>query len=752
MMSIRLLLYAAIIATAEVLPMSVEAQEVPWEGLVCRGVEESGRLIIGQPGFGPHLISLFVTGPNPLSATQTLPEHVAWVNDPLHSYVPDGTGGMVIWAHPSSKAADLLALPGLTGFELNYASGGLGFDKLADEVWRGCVAANRPFLWGFAADDTHAGGRKGLSWFSARLPEKSEAALKQALRTGAFYVSSGPVIDTLRVQGQVVRLELPQEAEVAWLRAGQYLGKEPVEELTVSTEAGQDHCLQWDRKVTTSSLDLTKTGVPLDQLQFIRAIVRREPGNVAQTQPLRVTPDGTVTNPYPATGEWIRGQSHNHTDTGPKGASQLLKYRLDYQNEGELAAFSTDYSYWESPYQWLPSDGTPQISSVEPDRVPQGKAVELTISGINFGDKPTVRLGTTELPVSKVTPEAVTVKVAADLPAGQYDVTIDNDRFRGNCPFGFTVCQPEANLNGWQSFTVKDGLTYPQCLAVACLNDQVWVGTMSGLSMRQDGKWTDRTAGTGARAMYAIAAAPDGAVWLATGSGLSRGDAAGAWTPQVVGCLDNIDKNRSTERWGRMAFDKQGSLWVVNRWGAGIGLYRDGKWQRLTKADGLPGNSFVTVACDAAGTIWLGGDYGLHRKVGGKWEKASLPAEVADLRSVTAMAAGADGSIWLALTGQPDQVAVVRLVGGKTEILRPEQGQLLAGRVRDILVTRNGDTWFATDIGVARRDAKGNWQQSTTLNSGLLANTVLGLAEDNAGRVWFATADGVSCYNRPSPN
>jgi hypothetical protein len=592
---------------------------------------------------------------------------------------------------------------------------------------------------------------------------KTEEALKKALRGGAFYVSSGPIIEDVQVEGHVLRLDLAQEAEVAWLRAGQYLGSKPAEEMAVSKETGQDRCLQWDRKVTTSSLDLDKAGVPLDELQFIRAIVRLKADNIAQTQPLRVLPNATIVSPYPATGEWIRGQSHNHTDTGPGATSRLLDYRLAYQEKGELAAFSCDYSYWESPYQWLPSDGTPQISSVEPDRVPQGRAVELTIHGINFGERPRVRLGNTELSALKVTPETVTVNVPASLPVGEYDVTVDNERFRGNRPFGFTVCQPTASLTGWQSFTTKDGLTYPHCISIACVGQQVWAGTMSGLSLLEDGSvpvggtgvpparnWQSRTAASGVRAAYAIAAAPDGSVWMGTDRGLSSCDAAGVWTQHTVGCLENIDKNRSTERWGRMAFDKEGSLWAVNRWGAGIGLYRDGKWQRLTKADGLPGNSFVTVACDAAGTIWLGGDYGLHRKVGGKWEKVTLPAEVADLRSVTAMAAGPDGGVWLALTGQPEQVAVVRLQGEKTQVLRPAQGQLLPGRIRDILVTRNGDTWFATDIGVARLTAAGQWQQFTTLNSGLMANTVLGMAEDNEGKIWFATADGVSCYDSRS--
>ena len=66
--------------------------------------------------------------------------------------------------------------------------------------------------------------------------------------------------------------------------------------------------------------------------------------------------------------------------------------------------------------------------------------------------------------------------------------------------------------------------------------------------------------------------------------------------------------------------------------------------------------------------------------VGEKWERIALPAEVKDTPSVTALAAAADGSLWVALTGRPDQVAVVRLQGEKAEVLRPAAGGLLPGR------------------------------------------------------------------------
>ena len=299
-----------------------------YSGLVCRGVEESGGSLIGNPGFGPHLISLFATGPNPHASAHTLAEHVAWVNDPLHSYIADGTGGLCIWAHPAdSQAQDILALPGLTGLEVNHAGHCLLRDKLWDAVLRGCLDQSRPFLWGFAADDTHSFQKIELSWYAARLDELSEFALKRALRQGAFYISSGPVINDVQVQAHRITLHLEQPADVFWLRAGQFLAPEPAPQIEVTPDPGQNHSIQWDKDTRQSTLNLDTLHISIDQLHFVRAVVRADPSTIAHTQPWRIASDGSVDNPYPQDGLWVRGQTHNHTDTWADHPSRLPEFR-----------------------------------------------------------------------------------------------------------------------------------------------------------------------------------------------------------------------------------------------------------------------------------------------------------------------------------------------------------------------------------------------------------------------------------------
>ncbi len=732
-------------ALAARLPQVATAQE-QYQGLICRGVEESGRLYIGQPGFGPHLVSLFVTGPNPLSATHTLDEHVAWVNDPLHSYVADGTGALVVWAHPSdSQAASILALDGLAGIEVSYGGDALSREALWDRALTACADSGRPLLWGYAADDTHSSERANLSWFAARLPQVTEHELKKALCEGAFYISNGPRIDDIQVVGgAVISLTLGQEADVLWLRDGQHLGAEPTADAEVSTEAGPGRCLQWDRAVTEATFDVEHAGDAL----FVRAVVRTDPTHVAQTQPFRLSDREGVANPYPVTGQWVRGQTHNHSDAGPRNHERIAEYRLAYQAFGQDASFATDYSYWESPYQWLPSDGTPQIEAVAPDRVQQGEAVEAMISGVNLAPDAEVLIAGRPLR-AEAAGEALHITVPDDLPPGIHDLTVTNpDGFRGTLAQGFTIQQADAQNAGWTHWTEADGLPYNRSVDVGRVGDDVWACTIAGVGRWRDGRW--ETEGMPSGSTYSVVAGLDGRPWISAGGGILSLGPDGEWVTHRVGQEEKLQRARSAERWGRLAVDSAGRLWAANRWGAGLGMREtDGSWQRLTtSADGIPSNSPTAVLCDAGGTLWVGFSTGLYRVVGGEWQAVELPEGLAGCRFVIALEAAPDGGMWAAVTGSPGQGGVAYFdASGTATAFTPESSPLPSTRIRDILVTEAGDVWFASDLGVARLDSDGAWHNITSLSSGLGCNIVLGLTEDAEGRIWFATARGVSRYD-----
>ena len=746
-----LLCLALLFAATSALGTAADGAEAGYRGLICRGVEESGRLFIGQPGFGPHLVSLFVTGPNPLSATHTLEQHVAWVSDPLHSYVPDGTGGLCVWAHPSSRDADgILALPGLTGLEVHCAGDGTSRDALWDRVLTGCCDRGRPLLWGFAADDTHSTTRINLSWYAARVTTVEETALKAALRAGAFYASNGPAIADIVVEGNTISLKLGQTSDVLWLRDGQHLPKEPGTAFSVSTAQGESKCLQWDRRTTEAGLDLDGLVQEVRGIRFVRAVVRTGPKSVALTQPWRIGTDGSLENPYPAEGTWIRGQTHNHTDAPPGDRKRIKAYRVAYQSHGQLGTFSTDYSYWETPYQWLPSDGVPHIESVSPSRCRQGEEVELAVEGVNFGHDCVVQLDEHRLPVSERSNTGLRARVSADLPPGQYDVCVTNPKgFRGTLPAGLTVQSRDTSTDGWRNFTVADGLAHAHNICVACVGDEVWAGSICGVSRHKKRQWEVFRREVPGGSAYAMLADMKGGLWIAGGRGMIFRGPDGEWWSGGVGCTDKLGNRHGSERWGRMALDEQGALWVTTRWGRGMAVRRDNAWERLTTADGLPSNSPSAVACNGSGTLWACFSNGLHRRVAGKWERVALPKTFEAANYASAIAAGPDGAVWVALTSgwYPSVGGVLRFHDDKTTELTPTNSPLPSSRIRDILVARTGAVWFASDLGVARLDTDGKWRTFTTVNSGPGCDIVLGLAEDCSGRIWLATADGVSCYS-----
>ena len=70
---------------------------------------------------------------------------------------------------------------------------------------------------------------------------------------------------------------------------------------------------------------------------------------------------------------------------------------------------------------------------------------------------------------------------------------------------------------------------------------------------------------------------------------------------------------------------------------------------------------------------------------------------------------------------------------------------LSSNTVYDILQDREGDLWFATEVGASRYD--GRTFTSFTRHSGLAGNWVEAVLEDREGNIWFGTGEGASRYD-----
>jgi hypothetical protein len=159
---------------------------------------------MGKPGHEAHVLGfgLEADPPGPGSEFPTLEETVAWIQE---------AGGVPYLAHPywsGLRADQFVGCEGLLGLEV-YNAGcelevGRGF---AGVHWDDVLEADGHPWFGIATDDSHHPGLdSGLAWTWMRADDRTQEAVLEALRTGAFYGSTGPAIEELTVQEGVVEV------------------------------------------------------------------------------------------------------------------------------------------------------------------------------------------------------------------------------------------------------------------------------------------------------------------------------------------------------------------------------------------------------------------------------------------------------------------------------------------------------------------------------------------------------------------
>ena len=716
--------------------------------IVLRGSEHSGRFLEDNPGWPMHLVTLFVTEKNIDSAWHTPRQHMEWASRPWHSYVADGTGAFVIIAHPGrNQFEQITSLPTLDAMEVNHSGDAARYEELWDRVLSWRVRNGLKPIWGTGADDTHSITNIDLSWIALRLPELTEAAIKRALRSGGFYVSSGPVIADIQVRGRTVELTTAEPADIRWLRDGQY-GVGPAE---VSREAGPNRCLRIEKNVTRGAYTLDD---PADVL-FLRAVVTTgQPGKAAQTQPF-VLRAGNIENPYPAAGRWHKGVTHNHGDYPEGSEERIVKYHAAYAAKGHTAAFETPYEYWLNPIANYPVERAPWIVRVEPRRVTAGASRKIAIYGSGFAEGARLLLnGQAQRDARRVSSEAIEFTVPAALPAGRYEVTVTNpDGLQHTQPRALIVQPATAQNDGWTEFTPFNAkLGSLRIYAVAA--DQrrgVWVATNYGISRFDGQDWTlyRETPEPGAarldNVIYNLAPDSAGTLWFTCLRGVGALHPDGSkerWEWQASGFPRN--QINQVLRAGDTTYVTMHNL-------QGLFALRDGKWNRIPVEAG--GNAVINAIVRADdGVFWLGTSNGLLRwdQPAGKWEHFTTANSGLPDNYVRRLAIGRDGALWVATATRSEKPAggVARFHRGVWTVYNPANSRLPERRVWSVFADSRSRVWAATSRGVACLLPGGEWRVYDMLNSGLADDLVTGVSEDGDGNMWFSTAYGVSRLRR----
>jgi len=302
----------------------------------------------------------------------------------------------------------------------------------------------------------------------------------------------------------------------------------------------------------------------------------------------------------------------------------------------------------------------------------------------------------------------------------------------------------------WESWTKFEGLAGASARAMYRDSRGVmWVGTEAGLQrLPADGLrtrvWTakDGLAGTPVRA---IVGGPDGAMWIGSASGgISRFDPKTA-AVRTYGAGAGLDIDQVWQ----LFWDHAGRLWVITQGplyrskGAGRGMRFE---RRIPPEDGKSDN-FNQVAEDPGGALWLASDHGLLRYKDGRWTRFTRRDGLSG-DSVYNLACSCGGDIWISYDDSP----VISRLTYSSAGLRAEHFDRSKGFVNDVSFLgcdSRKRIWVGTDNGINVLD--GHSWYSFNHGDGLLWNDCVSNAflADTDGSVWIGTSQGLSHF-RPA--
>jgi signal transduction histidine kinase/ligand-binding sensor domain-containing protein len=282
---------------------------------------------------------------------------------------------------------------------------------------------------------------------------------------------------------------------------------------------------------------------------------------------------------------------------------------------------------------------------------------------------------------------------------------------------------------GHDVWTTSNGLPNDSVRAIAQTADgYLWFATVGGLA-RFDGM--NFTVFDGAdtpllkrSTLTAMLAAPDGSLWIGTGSnGLVR-YRNGGFEKSRVSCLPG-----TTIR--ALLLDSRGVFWI----GADGGLARVEGGRCTCVFKGAWEANVHLLLEHPAGTVWVGANNGLHRFEGGV-ERVFTTEDGLPNGSVQGLAAGAGGALWVGTHGG----GLSEYRQGRFRTYDQRDGFALTG-VLALLSDRGGALWIGTDGAGLIRLANGKFTSYQT-RDGLSNQVIRCLYEDHEGSLWMGTAGG----------
>jgi signal transduction histidine kinase/ligand-binding sensor domain-containing protein len=292
-----------------------------------------------------------------------------------------------------------------------------------------------------------------------------------------------------------------------------------------------------------------------------------------------------------------------------------------------------------------------------------------------------------------------------------------------------------------ERFTLRSGLSHAAVRALwEDREGSIWVGTDGGgLNRLKPRKVVMFDQRHGLTADVVMSVTPDlqedGALWLGiNGGGLNRLQ-QGKITPVVVEPL----LPRDAFVYGAFA-DREGGLWM-GTYDQGTWRYHGGRLRRVGESGQWVGQPLLTGLQDRAGTIWLGGGFGVAIVRNGRLENLNAHLGMSNL-IVRALAEDSAGRIYVGTHGN----GLSRFAQGRWTHYSEEDG-LSDNHISALYVDREDSLWIGTVNGGLGRLHQGRFS-TLTLRDGLPSNSIFGVVEDELGRLWLGSNRGLVCLPR----
>ena len=285
---------------------------------------------------------------------------------------------------------------------------------------------------------------------------------------------------------------------------------------------------------------------------------------------------------------------------------------------------------------------------------------------------------------------------------------------------------------GLEHFTSRHEL--PNNRVASLLADRegsIWVGTNAGLMRLSDAPFTTWNSDQGLTDDYVrtVTPAPDGGIWIGTGRGLNL------WRDNAIVAGFTKADGLPGDSILSLLQDRDGSL-LLGTYTDGVLRMRDGLVvARYDNASGMPGsNQIRALAQDRGGTLWIGTTRGLVRWREGAFQffgqAQGLPREF-----IISLHLGGDGALWVGTTN-----GVARIADGTVTTL--DTGAVRGAQdVFGFHEDADGTMWMATDRGLLRY--RNGQLRGLGLEDGLPVDTLFAVLDDGLGNLWLTSNRGV---------